>query len=484
MGTDYFEYDINSGDIIRKLSENWKRYDRDFLEGLEVPIRGNLIKNNIITVPYNKEQDEYFRNYRDELYPHEQKQAQNEYNFPIPDYFLRKNKQEDPYPSIVEYSENCLVHKDDTNFDAFFALKLSLTDEMEIKKFLNYQLATNFKTENIEYIEFLGLLLVKYKEFLANGKTDLITNKYIAEMSKIMQDENTKATADNDYSIHNIDTGRIFDDLLQVWENYDRKFIRSLEYPIRDILRSRKIISRNYIKGINENLMVNYRDIIYPGSLKECSDEKEFPFPNYFLDGGEYPNIIYYSERCLVQKDDDDFDLFFALKLSLTDLMKLDNFLKYQLEKSFELDKNEYNQFLKLLLIKHKEILVNGKIDLIIGSYITDKTIDRQKEENKKIQEGKNSNISIIKWTNNTNKNDFVKIIYALYEAKLINNGEGEITKIVEQAATAFGVELGKNWQSNFSKNKNDQNADYDHAAVFDKLKKAYQEYLKKNKKI
>ena len=88
-----------------------------------------------------------------------------------------------------------------------------------------------------------------------------------------------------------------------------------------------------------------------------------------------------------------------------------------------------------------------------------------------------------IKWTNGNNKTDFVKLIYGFHKAKLINNGKGDITKIVESLGHEFNVELGKGWQSNLSKNKNVRNNDYDSLEIFDRIKSAYESYLKEKNK-
>ncbi|MDP2174446.1 MAG: RteC domain-containing protein [Bacteroidota bacterium] len=100
--------------------------------------------------------------------------------------------------------------------------------------------------------------------------------------------------------------------------------------------------------------------------------------------------------------------------------------------------------------------------------------------ENNNIKLEKDTNDLIIKWTSGNSKTEFVKLIYALFNAKFINNGKGEITKIVEELAIAFNVELSKSWQSNFSKNKNYTNGGHDQLELFDKIKSAYEEYLKK----
>lgn len=88
-----------------------------------------------------------------------------------------------------------------------------------------------------------------------------------------------------------------------------------------------------------------------------------------------------------------------------------------------------------------------------------------------------------INWTNGNNKTDFVKLIYGFHKAKLINNGKGDITKIVETLGNQFNVGLGKGWQSNLSKNKNARNNDYDSLEIFDRIKNAYESYLKEKNK-
>lgn len=82
-------------------------------------------------------------------------------------------------------------------------------------------------------------------------------------------------------------------------------------------------------------------------------------------------------------------------------------------------------------------------------------------------------------WTGTKdNKNEFVQLIYGLYKAKLLNNGEGEITKIVESLAQIFKVDLSPNWQANLSASIHKSNNGYN-PQVFDKINKAYQEYVK-----
>lgn len=85
-----------------------------------------------------------------------------------------------------------------------------------------------------------------------------------------------------------------------------------------------------------------------------------------------------------------------------------------------------------------------------------------------------------IKWTGSeTNKNEFVQLIYGLHEAGFIDNGKGEITKITETLAETLGLDLGKNWQSNHSASIHKAKMDYQ-PPIFDKIKEAYLKYSKK----
>lgn len=81
---------------------------------------------------------------------------------------------------------------------------------------------------------------------------------------------------------------------------------------------------------------------------------------------------------------------------------------------------------------------------------------------------------SQLKWTaSKDTKNEFVQLIYGLHQAGFINNGQGEITKITEVLSEVFGLDLGKNWQSNHSASIHKANSDYQ-PQIFDKIKQAY----------
>lgn len=82
-------------------------------------------------------------------------------------------------------------------------------------------------------------------------------------------------------------------------------------------------------------------------------------------------------------------------------------------------------------------------------------------------------------WTGGENKTQFVQLIYALHEAKLLNNGRGEITNIVDELGQFLGVELPETWQQNLSKSINSANNNHI-PPIFDKIKQAFLDYSKK----
>jgi hypothetical protein len=87
-----------------------------------------------------------------------------------------------------------------------------------------------------------------------------------------------------------------------------------------------------------------------------------------------------------------------------------------------------------------------------------------------------------IEWTGDpkTGKLDFIKLIYGMHHAGLLNNGEGEITKITESVAYHFNVKLGKSWQSSLTRNRQERNIDYDHFKVFKEIQESYAKYMER----
>ncbi|MBL7837710.1 MAG: RteC domain-containing protein [Bacteroidetes bacterium] len=104
---------------------------------------------------------------------------------------------------------------------------------------------------------------------------------------------------------------------------------------------------------------------------------------------------------------------------------------------------------------------------------------EKQKQEVTQVQEKRKKETSkLVKWTDGKTKNNFTKLVYALHRAEFLENGNGEVTKMVDKLAPVFGIEMG-DWESNFSKGITEQGYAYDHGAFFDDLKNSYLEIVK-----
>ena len=82
-----------------------------------------------------------------------------------------------------------------------------------------------------------------------------------------------------------------------------------------------------------------------------------------------------------------------------------------------------------------------------------------------------------LRWTNLA-QTDFVRIVYGLHEAGIVNGGTGEITKIVPEIARRLGFSLSKNWKQLLSSSKEPTTKVTTHVAIFEQMKKGYESYL------
>jgi hypothetical protein len=66
-----------------------------------------------------------------------------------------------------------------------------------------------------------------------------------------------------------------------------------------------------------------------------------------------------------IEPEDDFFDYFFACKLRQVDLLQVDDFLNYHLEKKFGSDTDKFVRFLLIVLRKHKDLLKQDVLDTV-----------------------------------------------------------------------------------------------------------------------
>lgn len=162
---------------------------------------------------------------------------------------------------------------------------------------------------------------------------------------------------DNNFQIN---TGYIFRDLKKYYKNYDRMFlVEVVEAAYQAIAYSSKKISVDF-DGENGGYLDNYSLVRYPRDLGFASKHENFPFPEYFLRGKrdcDYKVIVEYGMPYVLPKKNEYFDLFFALKFSIIDLMEAENFLQYHFKKTFKNDVAIFKIFIENICIKYDEFL-------------------------------------------------------------------------------------------------------------------------------
>lgn len=175
-------YDINTGYIYQELCYEHTELGIDFFKKLEDNIRKVLNHHRIISIEWDRNKDG-MKQYYDEWVKEERTEDK-----PYTDFYLSrtgvKDRKKSEYPyDLIEYNAFYVIdkEKDDYAFDYFFALKLLVTDIMEIKRFLGYQLNINFGSSSHPFREFLGALLVKYEHLFENTKVPIMVNKYLEE---------------------------------------------------------------------------------------------------------------------------------------------------------------------------------------------------------------------------------------------------------------------------------------------------------------
>lgn len=104
---------------------------------------------------------------------------------------------------------------------------------------------------------------------------------------------------------------------------------------------------------------------------------------------------------------------------------------------------------------------------------------DKMNPEEVLVTEPRLGNSQPIEVTWSGSKIDFIRLVYGLHHAGLLNQGRGEITKQVESMAYHFNVKLGPGWQADLSNTKTRSNLDTDHGKVFEKGKEAFLKYIK-----
>jgi hypothetical protein len=112
-------------------------------------------------------------------------------------------------------------------------------------------------------------------------------------------------------------------------------------------------ILRKYAEGVTiEKILSENSDRYIPGMSKEKNGKNE---------------QVWYDilERYIIEPIDIFFDYFFICKIRHVDLLDIDGFLSYHLEKSFGNDIAKYHRFISLIIRKHKKLLTGEQLETV-----------------------------------------------------------------------------------------------------------------------
>lgn len=144
---------------------------------------------------------------------------------------------------------------------------------------------------------------------------------------------------------------------------------------------------------------------------------------------------------------------------------------KYK-NKEFEI---EFNSKFSVFENKDKERILNNlavlKSYLKLHEYLQIEAIKYSPQ----VEIKNDKTTSNIQWLKD-NKTEFTHFIYALFHGGYLSNKEKEKTKLVEEIAKLFNIELSENWQSNLSKSILKSKNGYE-PEIFNELKKEFEKY-------
>ncbi len=157
---------------------------------------------------------------------------------------------------------------------------------------------------------------------------------------------------------YQIDTGVLFNLLKDNWKRIDREFL------INTVWTAYKIVA-NYEefggKIDHEVLDTEVKKDIairkFNFQLKVSLEDDCFPFPDFcFIDRKN--KVRYFSESYFIERGDENYDLFFALQISLSDFMSVSELLEFHFKSDFDSKFEEYDEFLENLFLKYKNSLL------------------------------------------------------------------------------------------------------------------------------
>lgn len=189
---------------------------------------------------------------------------------------------------------------------------------------------------------------------------------------------------------------------------------------------------------------------------------------------GEWTEVVYdYLSSCDILPADRYYNFFFAYKLRQAYLYEIDSFLNYHLSKYYNDDFNEFNRFLTLTLRMFDNIISDPKSLATINEWIETTARTPQKISN---DLSGPTDVFSIRWTGG--KLDLIRLVYALYHSKNINDGHGEILKVIEVFAKQLGISIKNKDHTLYSSINQAKKQGHNFYAFFDKLKNDYKTHV------
>ncbi|MBA3705506.1 MAG: RteC domain-containing protein [Bacteroidetes bacterium] len=228
-----------------------------------------------------------------------------------------------------------------------------------------------------------------------------------------------------------------------------------------------------YIKAIEKNYVWRYKRAKDKEFIKdELKKGTDFLLDWTWLDTSKGKLIEIFSE--MYKRGEDINSILSHLRKEYGEIDDIKPYRRIENGKKIEIYLSEEEQALKKLALDQRKLL---KLLIRDTAYrVIQKKLPSMFNEPENSPATKTNHA--IKWTTKKdNKNEFVQLFYGLHKAGFVNEGKGEITKIVENLAEVFNVDLGKGWQANHSSSIHKAKNNYQ-PPVFNKIKEAYQQYM------
>jgi hypothetical protein len=161
-----------------------------------------------------------------------------------------------------------------------------------------------------------------------------------------------------EYPEHTIDTSKVYIELClsERWKEFEADFIyMKFQFTLQLLLFKKGLpihLVSNKVRPPKESFVKYYykgQDRIVMSVSLPFSKDFILPRDKY----EDYVEIMYHDTPCLLEKDEENYDLFFALLFYLTDLMKTKDFLAFHLSTTFNNDISTYKDYIELLFLKY-----------------------------------------------------------------------------------------------------------------------------------